>query len=162
MKSQLVFCWLVLFWFAAGAGEYDFTIPDDQPPETMQISGNLDGKYSLFESRPNSPIFQLQYENQSLENLLAAYRMGFYLNGDYQTKDISVHFRTFTDYSHNNEINVSLYELYANLNLTINSQFLLGKRRYNWGKGYAFNPVGYVNSLKDPENPELAQSGLLS
>jgi len=33
---------------------------------------------------------------------------------------------------------------------------------YNWGKGYAFNPVGYVNPLKDPENPELAQAGLLS
>ena len=24
---------------------------------------------------------------------------------------------------------------------------------YNWGKGYAFNPVGYVNPFKDPENP---------
>jgi len=33
---------------------------------------------------------------------------------------------------------------------------------YNWGKGYAFNPVGYVNPFKDPENPELAQAGLLS
>ena len=33
---------------------------------------------------------------------------------------------------------------------------------YNWGKGYAFNPVGYVNPLKDPENPELAQAGVLS
>jgi len=33
---------------------------------------------------------------------------------------------------------------------------------YSWGKGYAFNPVGYVNPFKDPENPELAQAGLLS
>jgi hypothetical protein len=35
----------------------------------------------------------------------------------------------------------------------------VGKRRYNWGKGYAFNPVGYVNAEKDPENPELALAG---
>jgi hypothetical protein len=38
----------------------------------------------------------------------------------------------------------------------------VGKKMYNWGKGYAFNPVGYVNPLKDPENPELSQTGLFS
>jgi len=38
----------------------------------------------------------------------------------------------------------------------------VGKKMYNWGKGYAFNPVGYVNPFKDPENPELAQACLLS
>ena len=33
---------------------------------------------------------------------------------------------------------------------------------YNWGKGYAFNPVGYINPQKNPDNPELPQEGILA
>jgi hypothetical protein len=40
--------------------------------------------------------------------------------------------------------------------------FTVGKKAYAWGKGYAFNPVGYVNPTKDSENPDLAQAGLTS
>ena len=34
-----------------------------------------------------------------------------------------------------------------------------GKSAVKWGKGYAWNPVGFVERLKDPNDPELAREG---
>ena len=34
-----------------------------------------------------------------------------------------------------------------------------GKSSVKWGKGYAWNPVGFVERLKDPNDPELAREG---
>jgi len=67
--------------------------------------------------------------------------------------------RTFTQYTKEGSLELSFYELYGSLNLSPRLTFGVGKRRYNWGKGYAFNPVGYVNTEKDPGNPELALAG---
>ena len=35
-----------------------------------------------------------------------------------------------------------------------------GKRVLRWGKGYAWNPIGFVERPKDPNDPELAREGL--
>jgi len=67
--------------------------------------------------------------------------------------------RTFSQYTKEGSLELSFYELYGSLNLSPRLTFAVGKRRYNWGKGYAFNPVGYVNTEKDPENPDLAMAG---
>jgi len=34
-----------------------------------------------------------------------------------------------------------------------------GKLALKWGKGYAWNPVGFVERAKDPNDPELAREG---
>lgn len=34
-----------------------------------------------------------------------------------------------------------------------------GKRVRRWGKGYAWNPVGFIEREKDPNDPELAREG---
>lgn len=34
-----------------------------------------------------------------------------------------------------------------------------GKRALRWGKGYAFNPIGFVERPKDPNDPQLAREG---
>jgi hypothetical protein len=36
-----------------------------------------------------------------------------------------------------------------------------GKRTLRWGKGYAWNPIGFVERAKDPNDPELAREGLV-
>jgi len=35
----------------------------------------------------------------------------------------------------------------------------LGKKAIKWGKGYAWNPVGFVERPKNPDDPELAREG---
>lgn len=60
------------------------------------------------------------------------------------------------------DASADIFEAYGNFNPSFNTTLQAGRRVYNWGKGYAFNPVGFVNPVKDSENPELAQAGLLS
>jgi hypothetical protein len=38
----------------------------------------------------------------------------------------------------------------------------IGKRVFNWGKGYAWNPVAFVDRPKDPDDPELPREGYIA
>ena len=158
------FSWsfLILFCFTGFAfgQDYSFDIPEEKK---LEFSGNLDGKYFILHSQQSSPLYQLQFFDQGdVSDYLSQYRLELYLNGDYQTKDIGFHLKTHATYYSDSQASFDLFEAYGNLNLSFNSFVQAGKKMYSWGKGYAFNPVGYVNPFKDPENPELAQAGLLS
>jgi len=52
-----------------------------------------------------------------------------------------------------------VYEAYASLKPTPAVTAGIGKRSYRWGKGYAWNPTGFINRTKDPNNPEEALEG---
>ncbi|MGV1100522.1 hypothetical protein ACUUL3_14095 [Thiovibrio sp. JS02] len=54
-----------------------------------------------------------------------------------------------------------VFEGYASLKATPNLTLDLGKKVFKWGKGYAWNPVGFIDRAKDPNNPEEAMEGYL-
>lgn len=54
---------------------------------------------------------------------------------------------------------LDLYEGYLTLHPRPAINGALGKKAYTWGKGYAWNPVGFINRTKDPNNPEEALEG---
>lgn len=163
MKYLMITIGVLVISTTIYAEDNSFEIPAmETKKEILEISGNLDVKYSILKSRTNSPLYNLQYSNQQLSDILSSYKIDFYLNGDYQTKDLGVHLKTCSEHYNDNQIDFNLFELYGSVNLPDTSFLLLGKKMYNWGKGYAFNPTGYVNPRKDPENPELAQSGIFS
>jgi hypothetical protein len=143
----------------------DFEIPqaDEEEQKGLEWSGYLDSRYFVFHTDQSSPLYQLQFLGKDdLSELWSQYKLELYLDADYQTSDIGFHLKTHSAYYSDSDSSFDLFEAYGNVNLSLSSFIQAGKRRYNWGKGYAFNPVGYVNPYKDPENPELAQAGLLS
>jgi hypothetical protein len=145
------------------AEDYSFEIPDEKDDRNLEWSGNFDGKYSVLRMQTAAPMYQLQFYGQDdLSKNLSLYRLDLYLNADYQTRDVGFHLKTHGIYYNDSQTEFNLFEAYGNWNRSINSSIKAGKIMYNWGKGYAFNPVGYVNPVKNPENPELAQAGLLS
>ncbi|MFC1712937.1 hypothetical protein ACFL6S_04665 [Candidatus Poribacteria bacterium] len=155
----LVSCGLLL------ADDYSFEIPEEEEEEESKLewSGNLDERYFIFHADQSSPFYQLQFsDKEDLSDYFSQYRVELYLDADYQTKDIGFYLKTHSTYYNDSEASFDLLETYGNVNLSLSSFIQAGKRMYRWGKGYAFNPVGYVNPFKDPENPELAQAGLLS
>jgi len=52
-----------------------------------------------------------------------------------------------------------LYEGYLALKPTQSWSIDLGKKAFKWGKGYAWNPVGFLDRPKDPTDPDLALEG---
>jgi hypothetical protein len=143
----------------------DFEIPeeDEEKEKGLEWSGYLDSRYFVFHTDQSSPLYQLQFfDKDDLSEYWSQYKLELYLDADYQTRDMGFHLKTYSAYYNDSDSSFDLFEAYGNVNLSLSSFIQAGKRRYNWGKGYAFNPVGYVNPFKDPENPELAQAGLLS
>jgi hypothetical protein len=156
---------LILTWLLLAVAQAQEVSADSLPPEEKKLewSGNLDAKYLLFHMAQGSSMYRLQFLNSGkVSAYLSQYRMEPYINADYQTKDLGFHLKTHGSYYSDDNASFDLFEAYGGINPSFNYTLQAGKRLYSWGKGYAFNPVGYVNPVKDPENPELAQAGLLS
>ncbi|HAB52224.1 MAG TPA: hypothetical protein DCE80_08665 [Ignavibacteriales bacterium] len=142
--------------------EYDFEVPLEEERK-LEWDGNLDVKYTLFNMDRNSSQYKLQFfKDTPSSSLLSQYRLEPYLNAEYRTSDLGFILKTHGSYHSDEDARFDLFEAYATYNPSFNTALQAGKRVYSWGKGYAFNPVGFINSIKDPENPELAQAGLLS
>ena len=136
-------------------------VPADE--QKLEWGGNLDAKYVFFHTSPGTPMYRLQFlQSGETSSWLSQYRIEPYLNADYRTKDLGVHLKTHASYYSDDDASFDLFEAYGSYSPSFTTTLQAGKRMYNWGKGYAFNPVGYVNPVKDPENPELAQAGLVS
>ena len=52
-----------------------------------------------------------------------------------------------------------IFEAYLGLKPITGTEVFLGKKSYNWGKGYAWNPVGFINRTKDPNDPDESREG---
>ncbi|MCX6132319.1 MAG: hypothetical protein NTU47_00785 [Ignavibacteriales bacterium] len=159
--------WLILILLVASSG---VLVGQEEGPDVLsgkerklEWSGNFDAKYALFHMDAFSPFYTLQFlAERPSSSFLTQYRLEPYLNAEYRTSDLSFVLKTHATYYNDADARVDLFEAYGSFSPSFNTTLQAGKRVYNWGKGYAFNPVGFVNSIKDPENPELAQAGLLS
>jgi hypothetical protein len=57
---------------------------------------------------------------------------------------------------------VDLFTAYLNIKPVPSATVSLGKKPYKWGKGYAWNPVGFINRRKDPNNPDESLEGYIT
>lgn len=156
----------VLIVMASPGGTFaqdDDSAPPPEQTHTLEWSGNLDVKYTLYHMQDASTAYALQFPGQKPStSYLTQYRFEPYLNAAYTTRELGFSLKTHALYFSDADASAEIFEAYGRYSPSMNTTLQAGKRVYSWGKGYAFNPVGYVNPVKDPENPELAQSGLLS
>ncbi len=166
MKFPLWFIFVLIFASSTvvfGQEKENMPVTEEEQEKKLEWNGNLDVKYSLFNMDQNSAQYKLQFfKNPPSSSLLSQYRLEPYLNAEYRISDLGFILKTHASYYSDTNSRFDLFEAYASFNPSSNTNLQAGKRVYNWGKGYAFNPVGFVNPVKDPENPELAQAGLLS
>ena len=153
---------MLLFWGpTVHGGEYDFTIPEAEIKpyefgvrlETRYVHHwlNEDGaRYNLnyYQDNPGADM----HEWRALAELSGSYRQGVF-----QANLLTHH--EYADSYQQNEWDNTIYEAYASL--TPGAHFTLdaGKKHVLWGKGYAWNPAGFLNRPKDPDDPALNLEG---
>ncbi|MCF6265723.1 MAG: hypothetical protein L3J57_04135 [Desulfuromusa sp.] len=59
------------------------------------------------------------------------------------------------------EQTLDIFSAYASIKPVPAVTFDLGKKTFKWGKGYAWNPVGFIDRPKDPNNPEDVLEGYI-
>jgi hypothetical protein len=167
MKKLLVVFLFFIFWIApaiAGAEEtYTFDLSETQK-KPYHVGGYVEFKPILFGLDRESAFYKLRFfDNPRGQNLLEA-NGRIQLEGSYEKSIFRVYAKTNTDlkssYSGESERS-TFYELYGSVKPLSNLKLDVGKKTMKWGKGYAWNPVAFVDRPKDPDDPEQAMEGYI-
>lgn len=141
--------------------DLDLTIPEAEK-RPLELGGLLEMRYINHSLRTDSTLYRLKYYNQKPGSYIEEWRPQLELKADYKEGIAQVHLYTHHEYhefySDHETVN-RVYEGYLSLKPSAGVTLEVGKKSFSWGKGYAFNPVGFVNRPKDPDDPELNLEG---
>ncbi len=155
---------LALSFGTAWAGDYDFEIPEAEK-KPYELGGRLESRYIYHRHNEDAVRYYLNtfmidndpgadtHEGQALAELTATYRQGML------QANLLTHHQYEVEEDTEDEWDHVLYEGYLSLTPTPYMTIDAGKKRILWGKGYAWNPVGFINRPKDPDDPALSLEG---
>lgn len=147
--------------------EYKFDISEIEK-KSYHIGGYLEFRPILFGLDRDAALYKLRFYKRDEGKTIEEYNTKLQIEGSYEKGMARLFLRTNFElqYSYpgweHNETKRMLYEGYLSLKPSDSLSFKLGKQTLLWGKGYAFNPVGFISRPKDPDDPELALEGFVA
>ncbi len=152
---------LVLFPSLVSAGD-DFSFDlEEFEKKPLEWGGYVELKWDHIDFNQGGSLYRL---NSSDENISTLDRItgSLQIDGSYAKGIVGLNWLLKASAQQDElgwEDMADIYEAYAHFKPTANVTAGVGKKSYKWGKGYAWNPVGFVNRPKDPNNPEEALEG---
>lgn len=138
--------------------------PEEFQKKNLECGGYAELKYEHMDVNQGSVFSWLNLSDKPLSTLDRFFG-SLQIDGYYTKKIISLNWVLrasaqqddigWTDTS-------DVYEAYGSIKPAPFFTANIGKKSYMWGKGYAWNPAGFVNRLKDPNDPEEALEGYLT
>lgn len=126
------------------------------------INGFLQAQPSLSGLDQEARLYKLKFYGQDPGGTLEQSNLGVRLEGALHHGILSAFARLDSFLTHDHEGwhgQMTLMEGYLSLKPGPHMAIEAGKRLTKWGKGYAWNPVSFVDRPKDPEDPEEALEG---
>ena len=156
--------WLLLFLpFFVHAEDFSFDVLNyDKKP--YEWSGYLELIGEQIDLNQNSAFYNLTIPANESPDSFQRYSGNAELSGLYRFNNSSVNFRgqaNTQDSYFGNQHGTSVHELYYATSFSDRLSFDFGKRVIKWGKGYAWNPVGFIERPKDPNDPVLSREGFI-
>jgi hypothetical protein len=151
------------YGMALAEEEYSFDLSEIEE-KPLNIGGYLEFRPVLFGSDKNSALHKLKLYNRGKKNIREEYNFTALLDGSYKKGTTEFHAIVNTDFKKSYlgwSEETTLYEGYMSLKPSSTFNFNIGKKTLKWGKGYAWNPVAFLDRPKDPEDPELAREGFV-
>ncbi|MEN8128390.1 MAG: hypothetical protein ABFR90_11405 [Planctomycetota bacterium] len=141
--------------------EYSFDFSEIEE-KALDLRGYLEFRPILFGLDDNAALYKLKLYDRDEEDTQEEYNLTALLDGSYRKGITEFHAVVNTDLTKSYlgwEEETTLYEGYMSLKPSSTFSFNIGKTTLKWGKGYAWNPVAFLDRPKDPEDPELAREG---
>lgn len=167
MKRRSVIFLFFAFWLIpalAGAEESYTFDPAETEKKPYSIAGYLEFKPVFFGLDRDASFYKLRFYNNPQGQTLPEGNGRIQLEGSYEKNIFRIYAKTNTDlkssYSGESERS-TFYEVYASVKPLPDLKFDVGKKTMKWGKGYAWNPVAFVDRPKDPDDPEQAMEGYI-
>jgi hypothetical protein len=143
------------------AGEYDFD-PSETEKKPYHFGGYLEFRPVLNGLDRNAALFQVKFYNQEVSNPLAEYNGKLQLEGSLEKGISRIFARVNTDLQNSYQgwsEKTTLYEGFLSIKPSASLVMDAGKKTLKWGKGYAWNPVAFLDRPKNPDDPDLALEG---
>jgi hypothetical protein len=167
MKRLLIIFLFLTFWMvplmAVAEESYTFD-PAETEKKPYHVGGYVEFKPIFYGLNHDSAFYKMRFFNDPRgQNLLEA-NGRIQLEGSYESNIFRIYAKTNTDlkssYSGESERS-TFYEFYGSVKPWSNLKFDVGKKTMKWGKGYAWNPVAFVDRPKDPDDPETGMEGYI-
>ncbi|MBN2568764.1 MAG: hypothetical protein JXB42_04980 [Deltaproteobacteria bacterium] len=169
-RNALTLLFFVLFALAFGpsflsaAETYSFDLSEIEK-KPYHFGGYLEAKPLLSFYNKDSAVYRFRFTDQDLGHTLEEANFKLQLEGSYDKGIARLYFKTNTDYRLSrlgDKENTDLYEGYLSLNPVTFWQIDAGKKTFKWGKGYAWNPVAFIDRPKDPDDPDVGMEGIFA
>jgi len=162
---SLLLVFLFISPMAALAGEsYSFDLAETEK-KPYHLGGYVEFKPVLYGLDHDAAFYKLRFYNDPQGQTLPELNGRVQLEGSYEKDIYRLYAKTntdlkYSDYTNGTEHSV-FYEAYGSLKPSSFLKIDAGKKTMRWGKGYAWNPVAFVDRPKDPDDPELALEGYI-
>jgi len=150
---------LVASW--TGAAEFTFDAAEFEK-KALEWGGYAEYRYDHFRLNRSGALYGLSYYNHGRPDSLDRNTAALKLDAKYTRGAASLRARTDVGYADDQlggEHTARFDELALSWKPNPGLTAEVGKVALKWGKGYAWNPVGFVERVKDPNDPELARAG---
>jgi len=154
---------LVLFSSVLHAEEYTFDISETEK-KPYHLGGYVEFRPILSVLDQDAALYELGFYDRDEGKTLSEYYAALQLEGSLEKGPVKVFARTNTQYqdtyldtTFKNTVLEGWLAVRPAPFLTIDA----GKRTFKWGKGYAWNPVAFVDRPKNPDDPDLSLEGFV-
>jgi len=147
----------------ATAEEYTFDVSETEK-KPYHIGGYAEIRPVLFGLDRDASLYKLKFYNRDEGSTLEEYNATLQLEGSLEKGIARLFVRTNTDYKNSylgEDFETTVYEGFLSLKPSSSLTMDVGKKTLKWGKGYAWNPVAFVDRPKDPDEPELSLEGFI-
>jgi len=161
-KTLLLVLWAVFLYspaFAAEEYKLDLSEIEKKP---YHLGGFVEFRPVLNGLDKNAALYKTKFYNQNEGSTLQEYNSRLQLEGSLEYGIARFFMRGNADLNNTYQgwsSDTTLYEGFLSLKPSNSWTMDFGKRAFKWGKGYAFNPVAFIDRPKDPTDPELALEG---
>ncbi len=145
------------------SSDYTFELEEIEK-KSLQWGGYVDLSYAHLENNQEGALAKLTFDDH-FPSSIDRFSSSLQMNGSYM-KGISS-FNWLLKASAQQDTfgwidSADIYEAYGRVKPSAYVNIDLGKQSYKWGKGYAWNPVGFINRPKDPNDPQEALEGYVT
>src|SRR4030042_4210201 len=172
MRYVLILILSVIFFYMNGVSivyaeneeeknEYDFNESEfEKKPFTF--SGYVELFPSLYIADRQSALYRLKYYKEGPGNPNADAYLRIQPEATFEKGIFKAFIRAYETFGYSNHqwpFDLRLYEGYITLKPNQHIIIDAGKKTLKWGKGYAWNPVAFIDRPKNPDDPDLSYEG---
>jgi len=164
-RNAILFLILLLFFPSSVLAEETYAFDAGEiEKKPYHFGGYVELRPVMYVLDKDAALYQLQYYQDPRATLME-WNGRFQLEGSYEKGIGRVFVKTNTDLRYSTFANgnerTAIFDGYGTLKPSPSWKFEIGKKTLKWGKGYAWNPVNFIDRPKDPYDPDLPIEGYI-